>query len=386
MDDKEYNVPNIEIELKEITRYVYESLNYNITDYNLRKEIVDDIQFTIGEELNAHLYFCMESNLNNNKIATAQQYIDNLYELMTEYLLNSNDVKKNTEYNYYSPDKLKDGSSKKSISLESYMSDILSIDGNIYKHYDDNNNATYKIADFADEIKDVEFINDYAEFNKIARKVIETGKLGDKEFNLKELSVLKRAIGYRKNNSIEIDKDIITLYKMYKGFIYFKQPLKETTEPSYEYFDFDDINQIMALLKFKSEGNFDTDIGCLLYYLNCIIKNTKLTKVERNILNCYRSSDISLEDIAKEFKVSRQYIGDRLLNICKKISEQYWLDYEDWYYTYIVKGKYKKCSCCGQIKLANENYFGINKRNKDGLSNVCKECRNKKQQKLFKKV
>jgi hypothetical protein len=42
------------------------------------------------------------------------------------------------------------------------------------------------------------------------------------------------------------------------------------------------------------------------------------------------------------------------------------------------KGTYKKCSRCGQIKLANNKYFSINKTSKDGFYSICKCCRNSK--------
>jgi hypothetical protein len=40
------------------------------------------------------------------------------------------------------------------------------------------------------------------------------------------------------------------------------------------------------------------------------------------------------------------------------------------------KGTYKHCNRCGQIKLANNKYFSINKTSKDGWYSICKECRN----------
>lgn len=50
----------------------------------------------------------------------------------------------------------------------------------------------------------------------------------------------------------------------------------------------------------------------------------------------------------------------------------------DWYYLNIEKGKYKKCSRCGQIKLAHNKYFSKNKTSKDGFYSICKCCRNTK--------
>lgn len=53
-------------------------------------------------------------------------------------------------------------------------------------------------------------------------------------------------------------------------------------------------------------------------------------------------------------------------------------DYLDWYYREVEKGQYKRCSRCGQIKLAHNKYFSKNKTSRDGFYSICKKCRNKK--------
>ena len=53
-------------------------------------------------------------------------------------------------------------------------------------------------------------------------------------------------------------------------------------------------------------------------------------------------------------------------------------DYLNWYYTYVEKGKWKKCSRCGKVKLAHNKYFSKNSTSKDGFYSICKCCRNKK--------
>ena len=53
-------------------------------------------------------------------------------------------------------------------------------------------------------------------------------------------------------------------------------------------------------------------------------------------------------------------------------------NYLNWYYTMKEKGKYKRCSRCGKIKLAHNKYFSKNKTSKDGFYSICKECRNAK--------
>lgn len=53
----------------------------------------------------------------------------------------------------------------------------------------------------------------------------------------------------------------------------------------------------------------------------------------------------------------------------------------DWHYREIEPGKFKRCSRCGQIKLAHNKYFSKNKTSKDGFYSICKVCRNSKAKK-----
>ena len=64
--------------------------------------------------------------------------------------------------------------------------------------------------------------------------------------------------------------------------------------------------------------------------------------------------------------------------IPKLIASQAEDEYLYWYYLNIEKGKYKKCSRCGQVKLAHNKYFSKNKTSRDGYYSICKKCRNSK--------
>ena len=57
----------------------------------------------------------------------------------------------------------------------------------------------------------------------------------------------------------------------------------------------------------------------------------------------------------------------------------------NWWFLNKEYGKYKKCSRCGQIKLAHNKYFSKNKTSKDGFYSICKECRNKKTKESLEK-
>ena len=88
-----------------------------------------------------------------------------------------------------------------------------------------------------------------------------------------------------------------------------------------------------------------------------------------------------VEKIYEEFGIKHtpEYISclwrNKIPKLIASAAEDQWLD---WYYLNIEKGKYKKCSRCGQIKLAHNKYFSKNKTSKDGLYSICKDCRNKK--------
>ena len=64
--------------------------------------------------------------------------------------------------------------------------------------------------------------------------------------------------------------------------------------------------------------------------------------------------------------------------IPKLIASQAEDEYLYWYYLNIEKGKDKKCSRCGQVKLAHNKYFSKNKTSRDGYYSICKKCRNSK--------
>lgn len=64
--------------------------------------------------------------------------------------------------------------------------------------------------------------------------------------------------------------------------------------------------------------------------------------------------------------------------IPKLLADKAQEDYLVWYYTTQERGKWKRCSQCGQIKLAHSRFFTRNGTSRDGFYSICKECRNKK--------
>ena len=66
---------------------------------------------------------------------------------------------------------------------------------------------------------------------------------------------------------------------------------------------------------------------------------------------------------------------NKIPKMIARTAEDEWLN---WYYTEKKCGKWKRCSKCGQIKLAHNHFFSKNNTSKDGFYSICKDCRNKK--------
>lgn len=139
------------------------------------------------------------------------------------------------------------------------------------------------------------------------------------------------------------------------------------------------------------ENNWDTlmgDMWHLLQYFDDLcteaLKDYPLyEKIVIYKIDGMQNIDIQT-NIQIEFgiKHSLEYISSLWRNKIPKLiaskAEDHWLDN---YYLNVEKGKYKRCSRCGQIKLAHNKYFSKNKTSKDGFYSICKECRNKKKKK-----
>lgn len=91
-------------------------------------------------------------------------------------------------------------------------------------------------------------------------------------------------------------------------------------------------------------------------------------------------------------KHSVEYISSLWRNkIPKLLAERAANNWLTWHFTQEEYGKWKKCSRCGQIKLAHNHFFSKNSTSKDGFYSICKECRNKafkesKEKKKLKEV
>lgn len=140
-----------------------------------------------------------------------------------------------------------------------------------------------------------------------------------------------------------------------------------------------------SLLKQDAWGEFDKDTWFLMEDFDRIadaaLKDYPIyDKIVEYKIDGLQNIDIQ-EKIQLEFgiKHSLEYISSLWRNkIPKIIASEAEDQILNWYYLNEEKGKYKKCSRCGQIKLALNKYFSKNNTSKDKFYSICKACRNRK--------
>ena len=143
-----------------------------------------------------------------------------------------------------------------------------------------------------------------------------------------------------------------------------------------------------SLCKQESWGEFEKDLWYLMHdfdeVADAALKDYPLyERIVEYKIDGLQNIDIQAK-IQEEFgiKHSVEYISSLWRNkIPKLIASEAEDRLLDWYFLNEMKGKYKKCSRCGEVKLAHNKYFSKNKTSKDGFYSICKCGRNAKAKK-----
>lgn len=139
-------------------------------------------------------------------------------------------------------------------------------------------------------------------------------------------------------------------------------------------------------LKADTYGKLQSDAYYLLMDLENLIDET--LKEDHPILFDILVAKIDKktnEEIKKQInlKYNTSYSAEYISSLWRKkipnlLAMRAQNNYLIWYYTFIEKGNWKRCSKCKTIKLAHNRFFSKNNTSKDHFYSICKECRNKK--------
>lgn len=155
------------------------------------------------------------------------------------------------------------------------------------------------------------------------------------------------------------------------------------------FFNWEHISALLcnySALKEDAWGKFTSDSYYMMEDLDNLIEDTLAEKypLYRKIV-IYKidgESNLEIQDrLLKEFGETHsvEYISSLWKNkIPKMIAERAKENYLNWHFTCVEKGQWKRCSRCGQVKLATNRFFSKNSTSKDGWYSICKCCRNEK--------
>ena len=146
-----------------------------------------------------------------------------------------------------------------------------------------------------------------------------------------------------------------------------------------------EILQVYPALEARSEGKFDSDAWALcMDFMPLVNRALEDYPMYKRIIE-YKMDKLQNVEIQAllqqefQFTHSIEYISSLWRNkIPKLIAQKAQDEWLLWYFTFVEKGKWKKCSRCGEVKLAHSRFFSINKTSKDGFYSICKQCRNSK--------
>ena len=164
--------------------------------------------------------------------------------------------------------------------------------------------------------------------------------------------------------------DMLNVKLQRERAIKWKSPLRDSgNEIDWDYLDMFDKDHVKALLAIPK----DMEVASDLYMTrDMLVENAGLTDTQMSILELWKK-DRTLQSIANTLGMSHSNVKKHLDKIVNKVINQYEKEYEDnHYYLNVVKGKYKKCTHCGEVKLISR--FGNDSKGTYGKKSRCKEC------------
>lgn len=187
---------------------------------------------------------------------------------------------------------------------------------------------------------------------------------------------------YHLTNNLKDMKDYMISCKLaYTNIVKINPPKCPTNYNILEKIDYLDSTHIKAMLSLDGmKLDPSKELAIIAYDINKKIKDMyslgEISDREMYIIEGIRYN-VSYPKLAKELNMTSNAVEKTLNRMCDKIVKSFYEDIIDLHFLNESKGKYKKCSRCGEVKLVNQ----FNKNGKKGLMSMCKKCESERKKK-----
>lgn len=243
------------------------------------------------------------------------------------------------------------------------------------------------------DVQEIKPLQDLKESIAAVEKMMETAT-GKRKFKLKKYLIEMHQEQYTIKNFF---KQPMTTSNLVKGIskidlsenITINEEGEPVSDGLISFFDQKHISALLcnySALKEDAWGKFTSDSYYMMEDLDNLIEKTLRDEYplyyKLLIYKIDGKQNIEIQELLNDefgIKYSVEYISSLWRNkIPKLLAEREKEDYLLWHFTMEEKGQWKKCSRCGEVKLANNKFFSKNSTSKDGYYSICKKCRNKK--------
>lgn len=326
---------------------------------------------------------------------TPPEQLTNKYlEILSDYIIFAMDKEERKQKKILTDNRMVTVN-KRETSFQGFAGQLENGEDGIYNMIANDKNIIFtpKISITQQDIDDIPALKDL-------RAAIEVVEKQEKAATGKRKFMLKKQL-------IEMRQDQYVIKNAYRQPMYFTNAIKSFSKTNFDekieitkdgevksnglvsFFNPKHVSALLcnySKLKEDSWGKFWADSYFLMEDLDALIERTLKDDYplyyDLLIYKIDGKQNVEIQTLLNEkhgIKHSVEYISSLWRNkIPKLLAEKAQEEYIVWYYTTQEYGKWKKCSRCGQIKLADNRFFSKNKTSKDGFYSICKCCRNKK--------
>ena len=387
IDTENKNLDFEDDELEDTDQSLQESIEDNLAEEGIKPVVRLDYTLQTPQERNELVKKIIDS--------TPPEKLTNRYlEILTDYIIFAMDKEERKEKKILTDNRMVTVN-KRETSYQGLISKFENGEDGIYNMIANDKNIIFtpKVSITPQDLEEIPELKDLKE--AIAEVEAQVGRAsGKKKYLLKKQLIEMRQDQYVIKNAYHPPMYCMNAVKSFST-MNFNESIVITKEGEVKsnglitLFDSKHVSALLcnySRLKEDAYGKFYSDSYFLMEDLDSLVERTLKEKYplyyDLLIYKIDGKQNIEIQKLLLDdhgIKHSVEYISSLWRNkIPKLLAEQAQEEYLLWYFTMKEKGKWKKCSRCGEVKLAHNRFFSKNKTSRDGFYSICKTCRNKK--------